>query len=390
MQLRKKVLVVGFIGLSLISCKKNKVDKLEDDFRSNYADMVYANYEDAYNEAQELKTTIDAFIAAPSESGLAACKQAWLDAREPYGQTETFRFSGGPIDDENGPEGNLNAWPLDEGYIDYVEGAPTSGIINDLSKTIDEATLRGLNEEGGEKNISIGYHAIEFLLWGQDDPNTTLKTPGNRPYTDFVSSGGTAENQIRRGEYLKICAQLLVDDLATLLDEWKEGGSYRTTFLAADEDEITTQILTGMGVLAKSELAGERVFVALDNQDQEDEHSCFSDNTHRDIILNFEGIYNVYQGKYTRVDGSVVDGTGFDDVLYRADKKLKEKLDEAFLNAQEAVEAIPTPFDYALTLETPGEEGPINQAVAALQELGDLIAEAGSEIGLTINTALPE
>ena len=389
--MKRGLFLLVIMALGLGACKKKKVNNLKTEFKENYAAIVHASYEDALTEAIELQTAINSFVDAPSEAGFTAAKEAWLAAREPYGQTEAYRFAGGPIDDEDGPEGALNAWPLDEGYIDYVEGDAATGIINDLDATIDAATLEGLNEVGGEKNISIGYHAIEFLLWGQDDANTALKTPGQRPYTDYLTDGsGTAANQDRRGTYLKVCAALLVGHLQLMVDEWKEGGAYRTTFIALADDEAVANILTGMGVLGKSELAGERVFTALDNQDQEDEHSCFSDNTHRDVITNFDGIYNIYKGSYTRVNGTVISGTGLSDIIEKADKKLNEELKELFETCNTNVNAIPVPFDYALTLETPGGSGAINSTVTNLRLLGDKIAEAGAELDLTINTDLPE
>ena len=390
MKINRVVLFFAVI-IAIGACKKKKVNNLKTEFKENYANIVSASYEDAYNEAIELRIAINNFVDAPSASGFEAARRAWLDAREPYGQTETYRFANGPIDDEDGPEGALNAWPLDEGYVDYIEGAPTSGIINDTDIALTAEILESLNEEGGEKNISIGYHAIEFLLWGQDDANTSLGTPGNRPYTDYVTDGtGTAENQSRRGEYLKICADLLVGHLELMVNEWKEGGAYRTAFINQDDDESLINILTGMGVLSKSELAGERIFTALDNQDQEDEHSCFADNTHRDIITNFIGIQNIYNGTYTRVNGSVVSGTGLYDIMEKADKDLNQELSELFASCNANVNAIPVPFDNALTMESPGGSGPINLTVTNLRLLGDKIAEAGAELELTINTALPE
>ncbi|WP_027419533.1 imelysin family protein [Crocinitomix catalasitica] len=377
--------------LLLAACKKKKINTLESEFKETYASIVYANYQDAYTKTVELQTALTTFVSAPSDANLTAAKNAWLAAREPYGQSEAFRFSGGPIDDADGPEGALNAWPLDEGYVDYIEGADASGIINDTDIIITKELLISLNEEGGEKNISIGYHAIEFLLWGQDDANTALKTPGNRPYTDYITDGtGTAENQARRGQYLLACADILVDDLNSMVNEWKESGAYRTAFMAEDDDVSMGNILTGMGVLGKSELAGERIFTALDNQDQEDEHSCFSDNTHRDIITNFKGIQNIYNGSYTSTTGATTSGTSLSDILEKSDKKLNEELQELFATCNTNVNAIPVPFDFALTQETPGGSGPINTTVTNLRALGDKIAEAGSSLDLTINTALPE
>lgn len=392
MKLRKLATLILLIGvLPFTSCKKQKVKDKKAAYVENVADIAYYSYLDSYNTAVELQTAINTFVNNPTEANLNTAKTAWLEAREAYGITEVFRFQDGPIDDADGPEGVLNAWPLDEAYIDYVDGAPNSGIVNNTSVTIDKATLESMNEQGGEKNISVGYHAIEFLLWGQDDPNTSLQTPGDRPYTDYVTGGsGTASNQDRRGEYLKICAELLVDHLSGLVDEWKEGGSYRSTFLAMDSDEAITKILTGMGILSKGELAGERMFVALDNADQEDEHSCFSDNTHRDVILNAQGIYNLYFGTMTRVDGSVVSGTSLEDILEANDKKTYEDYSAVFETTLSKVKQVPDPFDYALTQESVGGDGPIMTAIKHLQDQGDEITNIASDLGLTVSNELPE
>ena len=117
--------------------------------------------------------------------------------------------------------------------------------------------------------MSVGYHAIEFLLWGQDLSETG---PGNRPVTDYT----TAPNADRRAQYLATVSDLLLVHLGEMVAEWAPGqsGNYRATFLAQDADQALADVFTGIGTLAKSELAVERMFVAVNNQDQEDEHSC--------------------------------------------------------------------------------------------------------------------
>ncbi|MCT4581279.1 MAG: hypothetical protein N4A35_07660 [Flavobacteriales bacterium] len=363
--------------------------------KANYANIVYQSYLDAYNKAGDLKTAIIAFVDNPSQNGLDNAKQAWLDAREPYGQTEVYRFANGPIDAEDGPEGLLNAWPLDEGYVDYIAGNATSGIINDVAgyPTLSASVLEAANEAGAAENVSIGYHAIEFLLWGQDDANTALQTAGQRPYTDYVTGGaGTASNQDRRGQYLKICATLLVDHLELMVNDWNPNGgsNYYSTFMGLSDAKVVTNIITGMATLSKSELAGERVFVALQNQNQEDEHSCFADNTHRDIITNADGIRNVYTGSYTKVDGSVVSGKGIKDLITAVNTSIAGELNTLFSDVNSAVNAIPVPFDHGLTQESVGGTGPIMTSVTKLQAQGDKLVEAGAAIGISISTALPE
>lgn len=352
---------------------------------ANYADIVAAGYEDSLAAAQTLQSAVAAFVANPTAETHQAAKDAWLAAREPYGQTEVFRFYGGPIDDADGPEGLINAWPLDESYVDYVDGAPDSGIINRVAEypQISAELLESLNESGAEENISAGFHAIEFLLWGQD---LSADGSGDRQFTDYT----TAPNAERRAQYLQEATDLLVGHLGTLVSEWSAGteGNYRATFLAQNPDTALQQILTGMGVLSKSELAGERMFVAYDNQDQEDEHSCFSDNTHRDIILNAQGIHNVYTGDYARTDGTVISGPGLDDLLAAVDSELAEQLRAAAEAALGSTRQIHVPFDQAIVL---AEHRPtVLASVNALQDQGDLFAAAAAALGLAINTDLPE
>lgn len=386
--------------LCFTSCKKDddvtatndttqQTTTLKTEVKTHYADLVMATYHDSYEEAVKLQTAINTFVDNPTEANHTAAKNAWLAAREPYGQTEAFRFYDGPIDDADGPEGLLNAWPLDEAYIDYVEGNATAGIINDTKNypTIDAALIESLNESGGETNISVGYHAIEFLLWGQDLSAPSEKKSGQRAYTDFVTGDkGTASNQARRGTYLKVCTEQLVKHLKNVHDEWAMSGAYRTTFLALDNDVALQKIFTGIGILSKSELAGERIFTAYDNKDQEDEHSCFSDNTHRDIILNAQGIQNVYTGTYTKVDGSVLSGKSLSDLV----KATNESLNTATLNLiDESVknsESMSVPFDDAIS--TDGTN--VLKTVTSLQSAGDKIAEAAKSLNITINTGLPE
>jgi putative iron-regulated protein len=393
--MRKKylsLLLILLIGIA--GCKDSNKDphaELKESVIRQYSTLVAATYEDAYNQAVGLQSAITAMVASPSALSHEAAKTAWLAARESYGQTEAFRFSEGPIDDADGPEGLLNAWPLDENYIDYVVGSPNAGIVNDAMIMLDATTLASLNELGGERNIAVGYHAIEFLLWGQDDVDVTLRTPGQRPYTDYVV-GGTAANQARRGDFIKVCAAILVTKLAELKQEW-EGGSisnYRATLESLDNNEALRRIFTGIGILCKSELAGERIFTALDNQDQEDEHSCFSDNTHRDITNNFLGIKNIYLGTYTRADGSIVTGPALSDLAAEYDATLNADIVARLNIAQGQVQAIPVPFDFALTHESVGGMGPIQTTVNTLQALGDRFAAIADKMGIPISTQLPD
>ena len=364
-----------------MSCgeKEDKTETLKREALEQYADLVLANYEDSYNTAFTLKQAIDAFVAAPSDAGFQACKTAWLNARNPYGQTEAYRFYGGPIDDADGPEGLLNAWPMDENFIDYVQGQPNAGIINNPASqpVLSKAVLTGLNELfSSETAVFTGWHAIEFLLWGQD---LSTSGPGARPYTDYIVGGsGTATNQARRVEYLQSATDLLLDHLAQVRDEWKTNGPYRQEFLNSFEiPKSMGLIFFGLKEFTKTEISGERMFVAFDALDQEHEHSCFADNTIADLKMNLLGVKNVYFGNYVNSDGTTVSGTSFSNVVEKIDLTKDDAVRAAFLDAEAKMNAIPAPFDQAIAIQHPS----IPPAIAALEVLGDRLAEAGKAIG---------
>ncbi|NRT11211.1 imelysin family protein [Flavobacterium sp. 14A] len=380
--------LVLFLGTLAIACSSN--DNATDTVASvtkkevvaTYADIAYANYKKAYDDAVILETAITTFTTSPSQANFDNAKNKWKESRESYGTTEAFRFANGPIDDANGPESMLNAWPLDGAYIDYVDGASSAGIINNplLFPLITKAVLEAENENGGEKNISVGYHAIEFLLWGQDLTAPSEKKAGLRPFTDYTI-GGTAAYQTRRATYLNVCADLLTDHLEYMVNQWKVGGPYRTTFLALSEDVAIKNMYLGITTLVSAELPVERMYVALGNADQEDEHSCFSDNTHRDIALNLQGVLNVYQGSY-----GTIDGPSLEDLVKQANTTTYNETATSANDALSKVAAIITPFDLAISGGLDSVEGAkVNAAVIQLKNLGANLLAGASKLGITVN-----
>lgn len=310
---------------------------------ATYADIALAGYEDSLTTARALDAAIAALVAAPSEATLTAARAAWIAARVPYQQTEVYRF-GNPIVDEW--EGLVNAWPLDEGLIDYVDDAyigpydenpyASLNLIASPSllvagttidaREITPALLDEIHElDGIESNVSRGYHAIEFLLWGQD-PNGTEPGAGDRPFTDYVQGAGcTGGNCDRRAAYLTAASALLVSDLEDIAAAWGSEGEARAAVLE-DEAAGLGAILTGMGSLSYGELAGERMRLGLLLNDPEEEHDCFSDNTHNSHYYDGLGIRNVYLGRYARIDGSVVEGPSLSSLVAAADPAVDAEL----------------------------------------------------------------
>ena len=374
----KATLAAAILGLALSAQAQTAATPAS--VAGHYATLVHANYQDVLTTAVTLQDAIKAFTAAPSADSLAAARKAWLTAREYYGQTEAFRFYGGPIDSDDGPEGRINAWPMDESYVDSVNGKKTAGLVNNRKQAITKKALSGLNERGGEENIATGWHAIEFMLWGQDLSETG---PGNRSFEDFVD--GKAPNADRRRQYLTVVTGLLVDDLSGLVKAWAPGqkANYRAKFEKGGNESLR-KMFVSLGSLSRGELAGERLEVALASQDQEDEHSCFSDNTHRDAVTNAKGIENVWLGRFVRVDGSTLQGPSLRDLVAAKNTALAGKTSQQISGSVKAAEAIPAPFDRAIAgaKDAPGRVS-IEKTIASLTAQSNDIVAAANAVGIS-------
>lgn len=447
-----------------------QVDKVSQVLETN-ADIAYAAYSDAVTTAIALQTALQTFREDPTEANFVAAKEAWLVAREPYGQTEVYRFRNSPIDStdyssEDGPEGDINAWPLGEALIDYVSvndtdfgtdqvgvtanmvgindnGALTAedaaadnsnNIIGDTSITIDADLLSNTATAEDEHDVIAGYHAIEFLLWGQDlndsaevtdgtDREYAVKTEGamnyaeggDRPLSD-LAEGYSSESPYdstslsqRRHKYLEVAVQKLIDDLTDVRDGWAEGADYRTAFTTiSTEDEAKqklAEILTGMGTLSEGELAGERMQIAFSANSQEDEHSCFSDNTHRDIWLNAEGVSNSYYGEYAGYDSDLdgtddvttnaVSGYGIDDYLAELElSALATQMETALTATATAYTEIDTlaragtPFDVQIQDENQTTDAAAYATIVALNAQSGVIADVAEALEIDADTVV--
>lgn len=378
---------------------------------SHYADVAHATYADSLAAARALDERIDALLEAPSAETLSAAREAWLEARVPYQQSEVFRFGNPVVDDW---EGQLNAWPLDEGMIDYVvsddyqhelgNAGATANIVANTSieiggKTLDvsEITpelLADLNEAGGsEANVATGYHALEFLLWGQD-LNGFDSGNGERPASDYLTGDDCTNGHCdRRRSYLDAASDLLVSDLEWMVAQWStdQQNNYRQTLLAQPAQEGLRRILFGMGSLSLGELAGERLKVALEANSYEDEHDCFSDNTHNSHFYNGQGIQNVYLGEYERRDGSVMEGPSPSDLLAQQDAELDSQLREQLEatmaelgDLKAAAEAESSPMAFDMMIAPGNEQGAniINEAILALVMQTGSIEKAAGTLGV--------
>ncbi|WP_230657984.1 imelysin family protein [Psychrobacter sp. I-STPA10] len=405
---------------------------------TSYANMAQAAYQDSLDGAKKLQAAIDTFVATPTQANLDAAKAAYKEARQPYSQTEVFRFDEGfvtaddkrAIESVDGWEGQVNAWPLDEALIDYVSDSYegeydakdniinsneiTVGSIKQDTSKISPELLAEMNEIGGsEANVTTGYHAIEFLLWGQDT-NGVGEGAGNRPVSDYDTEEGkctsgdvvndSAAICIKRGEYLKAAAQLLVNDLSDMVAQWQPDtpNTLRSDLMARADSNAIRQVMYQMGSLALGELASERMQVAFVTGSTEDEHECFSDLTHLSYANNARGIDNVFHGQYKTVAGDTVGGYGVQQYLVdKGHQGEADDLNNEFGKVQESFDVIVDQGENQgvkvdQMIATVGQaskqgvsaeeqntrRGWVESAITNLQELTASIEKAASSIGI--------
>ena len=380
------LLLLGASGVSLpMTCGAESVPdaggvKLKRWVLSNYVAIVDATYQDTVAATKELSAAIGNLVTAPAESTLTAARNAWLAARVCYSQSEAFRFYDGPIDQL---EGQINSWPIDENYIDYVAGDAGAGLINSVSNfpVLSRDLILALNQKEGKKNISTGFHAIEFLLWGQPvEPGA-----GKRSWRDYADGAPLAE---RRRQYLRLVTDLLVENLEAIAADWAGGvtGNYRSHFLALEPDAALAHLLKGIGALSGPEMAGERLTSAYETREREEQQDCFSDNSRNDLIDDALGIQNVYFGNYRSPRGRNIQGPGLHDLLLRADPEFAGTMAAQIRAAVAAARALPPLFDQALLgpKTAPGRVA-IKAAIQAFQAESDLIAQAAGKLALKLN-----
>jgi putative iron-regulated protein len=397
--MRPSIRLAGIVAIAasftLLGCARTPADDARRPIVENYANIVLAIYEDSLTTVGALDAAVDALLADPSETTLAAARQRWIESRAPYSRSEAFRYYAGPIDREGGPEGQINGWPLDENHIDAVivekyGAAPGIDIIGNREEfpQITPDLIADQNEAGGEKNIASGYHAIEFLLWGQD-LNDPPESAGQRSFEDFVTNGDSNSIAARRGTYLKAATTLLLRDLESVAQEWRVAPAgtqnYRTSFVGGDVYTGLKRMLTGIITLGEVEMASERLNVPLLSGDQEEEQNCFSDTSIEDLRANAAGIDSVYFGTYEALDGRTIKGPSLAEAVRAADPRIADEVEARIVRTRETLAAINNPFDREIQPDNEAGRARVQAAVDSLHAQTQSLMRAATALQIFLS-----
>lgn len=366
--------LVSFVIVSLVLALAPSLAEPFRDLREAYAHHVYERYTTAHQDALALRNAISDLLDHSDEPHLQRARSAWIKARDSYSQTEAFRFYEGPIDGLNrktgrmGPESRINSWPVNEAYLEQDQPGQRLGIINDPSQPITATELATLNQQNDEADVATGYHAIEFLLWGADHSDDG---PGARPASQFLDT----PSNMRRRQYVLAVTDLLISDLASLKTAWApHRDNYARAFV--ERDTAQADILTGLATLSGFEMAAERLATGLDSGDQEDEQSCFSDNTLRDFRMNQTGIEAAFTGP-----------NSFMEKLEKDKPSLARDIQHHFSKVMSLLDALPSPYDTAVLAAPPDSDArqTAEKLVMALQQQAQLFELVGEAYGLPVH-----
>ncbi len=326
-----------------------------------YADIAYASYTDAATRALELKNALFHFATEPDANKLTETRAAWLATIDAYSKTEAFRFPGGPMDDDQALGDKVGHWPLDQAYLDYLQGIPDCGLINDVETypKIDEDLLLTLHKKDGPNRITLGFHPIQFLLWGQDTTpqGTNPQDPVSRPHTDFLADG-SRPNATRRLQYLIHAADLLLQHLEQAAAQWhpQDPENFRASFLSGDPKAAVQNVLTGLSTFLSHTLPSKL-------------QAPFPAATTLILQANTTSLHNIYRGSY-----ATTAGPGINTLIRAADPALQTQFRNTLQALILVIQQLPQQFHQALEEEE--ERSKIAEAIRHTQALQAILDEA--------------
>lgn len=273
-------------------------------FTAQVGIVAYTSLSDATQAAQSFDSKLASFMYHPNPVNHTEIQVAWRVAYDRFLNSLIFSYL--PIQDP--PDWysqkidykqllmQLDSWPIEGGYIDYIKGYPYSGIVNDLTLEINEDSIRAQHGFTDPTNASLGYHAIEFMLWGHtgkrqspdffpqdntapipsNDSDTVTEIAESEVIAAEVNQAFKPQNHNRRRQYTQLLSELLQKDLHRIQRRWEPSSGYYAQLLqqSTDEDILQAAFIAAQELI-KIELLEKR-FSLMSSE--------FSQSSHQDLI----------------------------------------------------------------------------------------------------------
>jgi len=268
-----------------------------------YVEQIDTDLIQAGIEIEKFQSSIVTLADHVSSENLSLSKQAWLDAHSAYELTTLHRYFATQLLGEQNSlalmqlQYQINHWPIIPGYIDYVNGYPDSGIVYDINVTLDVDSIREQHGAFDIYEVTLGFHVIEFLLWGYDTDSVA------RPAADFdavleltpeeTESGYSLEqlSNNRRRLFLSVAADTLVEDFRALQSLWlTEESSIRQRIESTSGTELIVILADSMSAMLNQELLIRSLYPMLNGDFVESIQSPYSRSTQNAVSSQLSGL----------------------------------------------------------------------------------------------------
>ncbi len=360
--------------------KPKSLQEAKELFIENYADIARATSKSCLDQAIGLEKAIKAFLRKPSNETHRLAKISWINARFPYLQGEVFRMKKLIVD----TDGKINGWPIMPSIIDYTQNDSSSGLIQNSERLpfITKDSLIKMNVSSGKDKTILGYHVIEFLLWGEDNG---IVGSGDRSFEDYDKSENNSAE--RRGQLLINCTEILINDLENEVSEWKpENKNNRLGRLQAmPVDDAIALILETISQLSFS-ISSSQIDSMIVDGSKFTEQSTYSDTTHFDFLHSIAGISNLFAGAYVGLDGKIkVLGLGLMGLAEEISTINSEDLRSIINNAMRASQNFKGPFDVLSSKDKNNQlyvdaKNSVTELSDALKRLTSVVNELGKSL----------
>jgi putative iron-regulated protein len=189
-------------------------------------------YSNASLAIREFEGHSQLFLAHPTQQLLLELRDRWNTAHQAYLACQLYQmlaFSRSGQKQLELTKQRVNAWPIQGGYIDYLPGYQFTGIINDSTLAITLDNLLSQHQFSDLSDVSVGFHALEFLLWGEGF---------DRPASDFQASDSQLSEQgieldanNRRRTYFELLTSHIIAELDGLSQRWERQTTTNGTYL---------------------------------------------------------------------------------------------------------------------------------------------------------------
>ena len=284
-----------------------------------YMRQIDTDFKQAGIEIEKFQSSIATLTDQTNIENLNLSKQAWLNAHSAYELTTLHRYYATQLMGEQDSlvlmqlQYQINHWPIVPGYIDYVDGYPDSGIVHDINVNLNADSLREQHGSFDVSEVTLGFHAIEFLLWGYDADSVA------RPATDFdavleltpkeIESGYTLEqlSNNRRRLFLSVVVDTLVKDFLALQSLWlAEEPSISQRIESISGTELIVILADSMSAMLTQELLQRSLYPMLNGDFVESVQSPYSRSTQNAVSSQLSGLERLLLERQTE-NGTTLD-----------------------------------------------------------------------------------